>query len=539
MKKNYDNKKMKDRKFKDYNEKPELCNIEDVDKKMSGKKVFIQGQIDRVIQTGGPTIFEVNDGTGNLSLKAFIVAGERAYPTIESGDFILALVSISEFNGELEGDIAKISKQRGEDARKIKEIIEDKLRAKAKVNFKSFLIESQILEKLKPRFINAAQEIRLAVFQNRPIIVRHHNDADGYSSGFALEKAIIPLIQRQHSNPKAAWEFFMRSPCSAPYYEIDDSIRDTATSLRNAAKFSNKMPLILIVDNGSTQQDLIAIKQAKIHGSDIIVVDHHPFEKDVISEQVLSHINPFLVGESGSKFSAGMLCSELARLINPEVENMEPIPAMAGLADRIDLENKEGVDKYCELAEKKGYSKKLLNEISLVIDYTSAKLRFLEAREYIEVLFGEPREQQRKLVDLMAPYIKNLDAKGLAMGKSNRIIEEYGDKTLQIINIEETFPGFGFFPKPGRSVGLVHDNLKQEKKNIKLVTVGVMNTAMTFRATDSANFSVHEMIKNINKKIPNSFVEGGGHKNAGSITFLPYKKKEILELVKEFIKSSK
>ena len=36
--------------------------------------------------------------------------------------------------------------------------------------------------------------------------IRHHNDTDGYCSGFALERAIIPLIQKQHSAPKAAWE---------------------------------------------------------------------------------------------------------------------------------------------------------------------------------------------------------------------------------------------------------------------------------------------------------------------------------------------
>ncbi len=537
MKKNYKNTKMKKENYRDSNEKATLLNIEDVSRKISGQKIFVQGQVDRVVQTGGPTIFEITDGTGNLALKAFISAGERAYPTIEEGHFVLAMVNVSEFNGELEGEIIKFSRERGEDAKKIEKIINDKLKAKAKVKFESFLIESEILEKLKPRFIHAAEEIRLAVFQNRPIIVRHHNDADGYASGFALEKAIIPLVSKQHSNPKAAWEFFMRAPCSAPYYEIDDSIRDTATSLRNAAKFSNKMPLIVIVDNGSTPEDLIAIQQVKIHGADVIVVDHHPFDEDVISNEVLSHINPFLIGESGGKFSAGMLCSELARLINPSVENMEPIPAMAGWADRIFLENKKDVDKYTDLAEKKGYSKKLLQEIALVIDYTSAKLRFLEAREYIEVLFGEPREQQRKLVELMAPYIKKLDSRGLEMGKSNRNIEEINGRTLQTINIEKTFPGFGFFPKPGRSVSLVHDDLERNGTE-KLITMGVMNTAITFRATNSANFSTHKMIEFINKEIPTAFVEGGGHKNAGSISFLPYKKNEIVALVRKFIEEN-
>jgi len=59
---------------------------------------------------------------------------------------------------------------------------------------------------------------------------------------------------------------------------------------------------------------------------------------------------------------------------------------------------------------------------------------------------------------------------------------------------------------------------------------------MTFRANRQANFSVQELINFLNKKAPEAFVEGGGHKNAGSITFLPNRKEKMLQLVKEFIK---
>jgi len=230
-----------------------------------------------------------------------------------------------------------------------------------------------------------------------------------------------------------------------------------------------------------------------------------------------------------------MLCTELARFINPEVENISQIPAMAGYADRIDLGNPKVMDAYMEIAKKEGYTKELLSDISLVIDYVSAKVRFMEVREYIEVLFGEPRRQQKKLVSLLAPYIRKLDAKGLAIGNSNAVHEDIGKVVLQSIDIGGTFPGFGFFPKPGRAVGLVHDDLQKTKGVKALVTAGIMNTAITLRATDEANFSVHELIVFLNKKVPEAFIEGGGHKNAGSINFLPYKKDEVVELLKEFI----
>ena len=508
------------------------ANICDISAQSKGKRFSLTGFIDRVVQTGGPTVFYVTDGTGTLALKAFVGPGERAHPEIEEGDAIQAAVTIEEFRDELEGEVSHISKLSPEEAKELTKKIKDTQRKNAEIAPVDFLIESPILDKLKERFVKAATEIRLAIFQNRPIIIRHHNDTDGYSSGFTLEKAILPLIEKQHGGGKSAWEFYTRSPCAAPFYEIEDSIKDTAHSLSRAAKFSNKMPLVIIADNGSSQEDLLGILQGKVHGIDFVVVDHHFFEDDVISQEVLVHINPFLVNEDGAKFSAGMLCTELARFINPTV-SLEQIPAMAGLADRID--NKKAIDDYLHHASKKGYSKELLNDISTVIDFVSAKLRFMEAREYIDVLFGEPMDKQKALVKLFAPYIRNLEAKGLSMAKSAAIVEKIKSTTLQLLFIELVFPR-GFYPKPGKCTGILHDNIQLEKKLTSVVTIGVMPDAITIRATDGANFSVHELIEFLNKKAPEVFAEGGGHKNAGAIKFVPNKQEEVLKLVREYIK---
>ncbi len=511
------------------------CMVKDVNMDMKGRSISLNGFIDRIVQTPGPTIFYLSDGTGTMALKAFAGAGARAFEEIQESDAVRVSCTVEEFNNEIEGEIIDLAKLSHSERQVILDNVAKIERERARVHSPKFLVVSQILDKLKESFIKAAEEIRLAVIQNRPIIVRHHNDADGYSAGYSLEKAILPLIEKQHGGGKSAWEFFTRAPCSAPFYEIDDSIRDTSNSLRNVAKFSNKMPLVIIADNGSSQEDLFGIKQGKVHGMDFIVVDHHFFEKDVITQEVLVHINPFLVGEDGAKYSAGMLCAELARFINDKIENVEQIAGMAGLADRID--NPSAVNSYLALAEKKGYTKALLNDISAVIDFVSAKLRFMEAREYIEVLFGEPMAKQKDLVHLMAPYIRNLEHKALKIAISNSKIEKIGKSNLQSIEIEDTFPGFGFYPKPGKVVGLLHDHGRDERKVSSLVTIGIMPSAITIRATDEANFSVHNLIAELNKKLSDAFVEGGGHKNAGSITFLPYKQKEVLSFFKDFVKS--
>jgi len=542
--KKHDRRNFNKKSFDQHNDRPKFqklddakdISLEDVNLDLLKEKVKVNGCVERIVQTKGPTIFIISDGTGSLALKGFQKPGERAFPEIDIGNNIKSIIEVSEFDGQLEGEIKKISKLTDEESKKLSEKIEEIQLKRAKVDEPNFLIKSPILDKLKNRFIKAATEIRLAIIQQRPIIVRHHNDTDGYSSGYALERAILPLIEKEQGSEKASWEFFLRAPCAAPFYEIDDSIRDSANSLRNVAKFSNKMPLVIIADNGSSPEDLMAIKHGKIHGMEFIVIDHHYSSEDVISKEVLTHINPFLVGEDGSHFSAGMLCTEFARLVNPDVKNINQIAAMAGLADRIDIGNPKAVEEYIKIAKREGYSKELLHDIATVIDFVSAKIRFMEVREYIEVLFGEPREKQKELVNLMAPHIRKMSEKGLAIGKANTKSEKIGKTTLLTLDIEKTFPGFGFYPKPGMSVGMVHDDVQKTKKITNLVTAGIMNTAITLRATDESNFSVHDLITFLNKKLPNSFVEGGGHKNAGSITFLPYKKDDVVKGLKEFIK---
>lgn len=514
---------------------PPHAEIADVLKGKTGEGFSITGVIEKVVQTGGPTVFYVSDGSGVMALKAFEKAGVRAYAHVDVGDVVKVALTLSEYQGEIEGEVSALHRLSENEKVAFEKRLRQRELERAKIEPPTFLVKSILLDKLKGRFVDAATAIRLAVFQNRPIIVRHHNDADGYSAGYALERAILPLVEQQHTgSPKATWEFYTRAPCAAPMYEIDDSIRDTAHSLSNAAKFSNKMPLVLIVDTGSGEEDLLGIQQGRVHGIDFIVVDHHRFDKDVISGETLVHINPFLVDEDGATFSAGMLCTELARFINKDVDIVQ-IPAMAGMADRIN--NPPVMEAYTSLASQKGYDMQLLADIATVIDFVSAKLRFMEAREYIEVLFGEPMAQQKKLVAVLAPYIRELEAKGLAIAQSAVHVEKIKEVHVQTLDIEKTYPR-GFYPKPGRCVSMIHDHFQVTKKTTKVVTLGVMPDALTIRGSDDIEFSVPDLISYLNKKLPEAFAEGGGHRNAGSIKFMPSKHADILRLVKDYIKAN-
>jgi len=500
-------------------------------KKRSSKGVnTLSGLVISVAQTTGPTLFTITDGTGSLVVKAFEGPGARAYPDILEGDFVDVSFKLKEFNNALEGDALKMHKLSGNSAIKVKEKIENLQRSRAKPTEVSFMAKSKVLDKLKDSFIKAATEIRLAIVMNRRIIVRHHNDADGYSSGFAIESAILPLIEQQHGKGKALRQYFTRAPSATPFYEIEDSIKDASHSLTGQASFSEQIPLVIIVDTGSGEESLLAIQQGKVHGMDFIVVDHHFFKQDLISKEVLVHINPFLVGEDGASFSAGMLCAELARFVYNKAE-VEQIPGIAGIADSI--KNPEVMDQYIKIAENKGYSKQLLADIASVIDFVSTKLRFMEAREYVGVMFGQPMAQQKKLISLMSPYIRNLEAKALEVAKSAVKTEKHGKFTINYLYIEQFFSR-GIYPKPGRINSLMQDF--NEKQGVKcLISLGVLSDAITLRASKDSEFSMHEFIESARKEVPDAFIEGGGHELAGAIRYVPAKQPLVLAALKNYL----
>jgi len=86
--------------------KAEAFTLDSITSNTIGERAEITGIIDSIAQTSGPTLFSLTDGSGTLVLKGFEAPGERAYPDIDVGDTINAIVQINEFNGALEGEEA-------------------------------------------------------------------------------------------------------------------------------------------------------------------------------------------------------------------------------------------------------------------------------------------------------------------------------------------------------------------------------------------------------------------------------------------------
>ncbi len=147
-----------------------------------GRRVTIEGELAQIKQTSGPTIFTIIDETGTENAAAFIEAGVRAYPAANTGDIVRVSGEVMKRNNQLQIEVSSLDVLTGNEAGEVRGRIEAALDLRSEPADIPFLVESEVLTKLRPEMQKLAGIIRRAVFTQQPIILRHHADADGISA---------------------------------------------------------------------------------------------------------------------------------------------------------------------------------------------------------------------------------------------------------------------------------------------------------------------------------------------------------------------
>ncbi|AIF68889.1 multidrug transporter [Palaeococcus pacificus DY20341] len=517
-----------------------LMDIGELSKDMAGRTVRFRGKVTQIQVTGGPTVFTISDGTGITWAAAFEAPGVRAYPKIEVGDIVEVIGKVSFHAGEIQIEVSDMIRLWGPEAAEVKRRIEEALNEKAKPEDVGFLVKSEVLEKLKPKIMEAAFMIRKAIYEGRPILLRHHADADGYTSGLALESAIIPLLKEVSPDPDAEWHLFKRRPSKAPFYELEDVLKDIIFAVEDSKKFGEELPLVVIVDNGGTTEDIPAYKRLKAYGVPIVVVDHHDprdfiaEDKAAVDEYVNVHVNPHLVKRGYYELTAGMIATELARFIYPPVEDkIKHLPAIAGTGDRSDAPEFEQYKRIAK--EAKGLDDDDLKKIAEVIDHEAYYWKFMDGKGIIEelLLLSGNLQRHRWLIDAIYPEVKAKQEKALkaSLPHVKSVVLPNGIR-FNTIDIELYAPKFEY-PAPGKLSGLIHDHFKEKYgEESPILTLAYGPDFAVVRASDGMaqyNFDLNVIIPALQEKLPDAGIEGGGHSFAGSIKFFEGKRKEVLE----------
>jgi len=497
--------------------------------KMVGKQIMIKGEIIQVKQTGGPTIFTVADDSGLVFCAAFERAGVRAYAEIDSEMMVKVIGEVSLRNNQVQVEIKSMKRLWGRDASAVKDLIEKVIDQRAEPFATEFLVKSDVMTRLLPAMRQVAKEIRRAVLKSQPIVVRHHADADGITAAVAIESAILPLI-KEVGGPDAEYYNYRRAPSKAPFYELEDVTKDLTYALEDQTRHGQKMPLVVLMDNGSTEEDVPAMRQAQVYGMDMLVVDHHHPHK-IVDQFLIAHVNP---AHQGGDFglTTGMLATEIARMIYPQVESkIKHFPAVSAVGDRSEAAE---AAEYIKLVEDR-YSRADLKNVALALDYEAFWLRFNEGRGLInDILCLGRLDRHRRIVDLLCEQANAAIDEQLRASMGNVKSTKLPNGIIMSVLDVENFAHKFTFPPPGKTSGEVHDRLCKKFAGKPVVTIGYGPDFAVLRSR-AVRMNIPQMVKELMEEIPNGGVSGGGHLVVGSIKFVGGMRKEVLAKLAEKI----
>ncbi len=497
-----------------------------------GSFLSIQARVENVRQIPrGPKIFTLLDETGVIEAAAFNL---DFVEDIEVGNIVEVMGEYNLHRGSEQIEISDMFIVDEAYANAFTRKMEDLIDKRSEPPEVDFLVKSETLELLRTKFVTIAKRIRRAILELQPVVIRHHADCDGITGGLALEVAIRDLWLQTfgHSDEDQLRHLVKRTPNKPPYYDPIDAVRDLDFALSDQDRFGDKIPLMIVLDTGSSEESLFSYRLIKSYEIEIMVVDHH-FPSSTVQEIVDSHLNVYFVG-GDYNICAGMLGCELARFINPEVtETINHLPAIAGKGDRVEGEE---LNQYLAIAKEKDYSEGFLEDIAVAVDYQAYFLKFSPGRFLLSDLLGIKGKQEKQI-----NYVKLLSTEArLHLENQLQISLEYVQEEtlvnkirLAVLDVEKYASRFDF-PPPGKITGSLFDHLA--KKNLKspLVTIGLGPDFAIFRS-QKVKLNFPGLVKKCAKRLPHAGVEGGGHEVVGSMKFITGARDEMTNLIRELL----
>jgi RecJ-like exonuclease len=476
----------------------------------------------------GLNIFTVSDGETSLKLTKYD-KNQVPYPNLAEGDIKEFTFKPKIFQNNVQADIfnvVDISSQRIEEFTAAKNSQEEN---KFKPKDETLLITSKTFQDMKPSMLKAATQIRKAVINKRPIHITHHGDCDGFSAGILLEQSIQQLIQQYHPSEKYLRQYISRNPSKPPYYDMVDATKDIGFFLSNSKRFGVSSPLIIIVDNGSTKQDLQSIQKVQLYGADVMVIDHHDpgaFDeegKSIICKHTIAHVNPHLVGRTNG-LSASMLCYQVAHYVNSDDAPNILTAAAGGVADRCDEEEIQ------TLISQTKHDREYFWKLAMIVDYEIYMTKMNLQAGGIHTLLSGEEDKRNALIDLYQPLIDEEKKQVIESLKKYVDIQTWGNHKVALVNGED-LTLWGDYFTIGKLAGITYDEF--------LPSIVIVHTPsmMVFRAQQESEFNVNILLSNLKEHITYARINGGGHAVAGSIKFLAAAKKDILEFIKQSVES--
>ncbi|MFB6236709.1 MAG: DHH family phosphoesterase [Halopenitus sp.] len=464
------------------------------------EEVRIEGEVVNVRQTGGPTVFEVRDETGSVDAAAFVEPGVRAYPDVELGDVVRLEGEVELRRSEIQIETEALAVLAGEEAETVQRRLADALAEKARPDGVEPLGGDDAVETLSDDLLDAAQAIRRAVLQSRPIVVRHPATADGYVAGAALERAALPLIREEHAQSDAEYHYFDRRPLDGVVYDMDAATNDATRMLQDRDRHDEKLPLFLLVGTGSTVESADGIGLLDVYDAEAVVVDAEVADPET-RETVDTLVSPEFA-DTDDHLSTGALAASLSAAVHGDVrDDLTHLPAVSYW--------EETPTHYTELARDAGYDAERVAELREAIALEAYYQSYEDKRELVaDLLFADGGDLAAHVSE---QFREKLETE-VATAEANIDHEAVDGIEFAVLDTDAYTHRYDFPP-----TGLLLDELHRRNREGDFVTLGFATDELYVRST--TDVSVRDVAAEAAEIAPQADIHTAGVRE-GSIEFL-------------------
>lgn len=368
------------------------------------------------------------------------------------------------------------------------------------------LIEDQGLQKLEEQFLAAAKYLEKQLLEERPILMRYHDDGDGVYGALIMKRAL-----EQKAADLGVTLVFASSQSGSAIYSPTEARKD-------AADYYEANPLLLLVDFGLNEDSAEAVALVRKQGFSVLAIDHHPYPKG-IEKKYDQVVSPTLIG-LGGEYCAGLLCYEVASAMDCNPSEYWARAAMK--SDNSTFKREED-----DLPAR-------------AIDYlliTSSVKRPLSYYEKIaedrELLASHYAEAMAKLDEMLRAADAHVKIRELPKGAH-----------AILINLDKICTEKNTYPSKGKAVNEIQFKYAKQLGGA-IVSLGYTSDRISFRANAEAaslGIAANPVIARLKNEMSNDVESGGGHEVAAALKVRKGTSKFVVdrfvELVSEQISSS-
>lgn len=295
-----------------------------------GREILLEGVVEDIRQTGGPTVFTLRDESGTVECAAFAGAGVRAYPDVSDGDVVRVLGGVEHRYDDFQIEVESLDRITDDDADRIRERVADGAKLPASIDELPLLYNDAANDAIETDLREAAAAIRRAVERGQPIRIRHPTSVDGYVAGAAMERAIRQAATSAGQlRPDRA---VRRRPLTDQTYDVAAALSDTVQLLDSA----DEDPFVLLVGVGSALTETAPFDLLDAYDIGYYIVDASD-PNPITLDRVDPLVNPWCGEGTFPIPTTTAVAINVAGLVSEDVrDDLRHLPAVSDHRDRAD-----------------------------------------------------------------------------------------------------------------------------------------------------------------------------------------------------------